>query len=90
MWVLLFKFFAIAVATMTIFYLAALVLRSVRRLNQRIAEFKAEQEALQNKPGPINPYAALAEIYEPPDPPKRSASLRRGRIVRNDPDDNIG
>jgi hypothetical protein len=37
------------------------VVRSVRRLNRRIEEFRAELDARQG--APLDPYAALAEIY---------------------------
>lgn len=85
MWVIIFKFFGIAICTMTVIYLIGLVLRSARRLERRIAEFKAEQEDLQNSGGPINPYAALAELYnEPPPPPRRDVVRRRGKLVRDD------
>ena len=32
-------------------------------MDTRIREFKEEQEALAKQRGPINPYAALAELY---------------------------
>jgi hypothetical protein len=57
------KLFAIAVGIVLAAYAAAHALRSARRLDRRIAEFKAEQEEAQQKGGPINPYAALAELY---------------------------
>lgn len=37
------------------------VFRSIRRLNRRIEEFEKELEARQG--APLDPYAALAEIY---------------------------
>jgi hypothetical protein len=87
MWVILFKFFGIAIGTMLVLYLVGLVLRSARRLDRRITEFKAEQEALQNQGGPINPYASLAELYNEPSPPTpRGTVKRRGRLVRDEDD----
>lgn len=49
------------------------VLGSIRRLNRRIEAFEAELEARQG--APIDPYAALAEIYaeQTPPPTKKSA-----------------
>jgi hypothetical protein len=85
MWVIVFKFFGIAIGAMTVIYLIGLVLRSARRLERKIADFKAEQEALQNSGAPINPYAALAELYnEPPAPPRPATVKRRGKLVRDE------
>ncbi len=44
------------------------VAHSVRRLNRRIAEFEEELEA--RKGAPLDPYAALAEIYAEQRPPR--------------------
>ena len=51
----------IALGVIVTVVLARVALRSKRRLDQRVAEFKAEQE--QNQGPPINPYLALAELY---------------------------
>ncbi len=53
-----------------------IAVRSVRRLNKRIAEFEAE---LGERDGaPMNPYAALADLYSEADREKTSAA-KRGR-----------
>ena len=83
MWGIVFKLFGIAVGCVLIFFAAANALRSKRRLDKRIAEFKAEQEELEKQGRPLNPYAALAELYTeetqvPPTKPRsRSPRLRR-------------
>jgi hypothetical protein len=88
MWVILFKFFGIAIGAMTVIYLIGLVLRSARRLERKIKTFKEEQEALHNQGGPINPYAALAELYNEPTEPARPAGIkRRGKLVRDEEQD---
>lgn len=61
--VILIKFFGIGIAVIVIIYMAASALRSARRLDRRIREFKKEQEALEKERGTVNPYAALAELY---------------------------
>ncbi len=88
MWGVIFKFFGIAIGTMTVIYLIGLVLRSARRLEHKIKTFKEEQEALQNRGGPINPYAALSELYnEPPEPTRPAGIKRRGKLVRDEEQD---
>ena len=57
------KLFGIAIGVVLVVYAAANALRNARRLDRRIAEFKAEQAELEKQGGPINPYAALAELY---------------------------
>ncbi|MBM3494790.1 MAG: hypothetical protein FJX72_10820 [Armatimonadetes bacterium] len=52
-----------------------LVVGSGRRLNRRIAELDAEQEARQG--APMDPFAALAEIYA--EEAARDAARRRGK-----------
>ena len=61
--VILIKFFGIGIAAVVIIYMAASALRSARRLDRRIREFKKEQEALEKERGKVNPYAALADLY---------------------------
>ncbi len=51
----------IAAGLLTSYYLVATVMRSKRRLDRRVEEFREEQES-GNAP-PLNPYAALAELY---------------------------
>lgn len=60
---IVFKLFAAAIAVVIVLYMMANAFRKARLLDERIKEFKAEQEELARKNGPINPYAALAEIY---------------------------
>ncbi len=57
------KLFGVAIGCVMVAYAAANALRSARRLDKRIAEFKAEQEELQKQGITLNPYAALAELY---------------------------
>jgi hypothetical protein len=77
MYGLLFKIFGIALGILLVFYAAATALRSARRLDRRITEFKEEQEELRKRGIIENPYLALAEIYAEdaatrPDSPNRS------------------
>ena len=51
--------------------------RSKRRLDARLRQFRAEQEAQRNTPGAINPYAMLAELYQEDAPENRP--VRRSR-----------
>lgn len=51
------------------------VARSVKRLNRRIEEFEAELEA--RKGAPLDPFAALAEVYA--EEAARDAERRRRR-----------
>jgi flagellar basal body-associated protein FliL len=51
----------VAVGLAVCAYLIRMVLTSKDRLDQRIEEFRQEQEANQGKT--INPYMALAELY---------------------------
>lgn len=74
-----FKLFGLAAAVVIFVYLAANAFRKARRLDRRIQEFKAEQEALEKKGGPINPYAALAELYAEKTPDDAQRDRRRGR-----------
>lgn len=59
----MFKLFGIAIVVVVILYLIAGALRKARRLDRRIAEFKAEQEEAARQGKTIHPYAALAELY---------------------------
>ncbi|HZT43919.1 MAG TPA: hypothetical protein VFA07_17260 [Chthonomonadaceae bacterium] len=75
---ILFKLFGMAIAIVLIVFLATNNFRSARRLDTRIRQFKKEQEELEKQQGPINPYAALAEVYaEQNSPPARSTKSRR-------------
>ncbi|HLK55771.1 MAG TPA: hypothetical protein VKU00_04365 [Chthonomonadaceae bacterium] len=74
---MLFKLFGFAISLVLLIYLAANAFRKARRLDTRIREFKAEQEALSKQSGPINPYAALAELYT--EQAQEEAQRRRGR-----------
>lgn len=38
-------------------------IRRARELDARIDEFHAEQEAAKNQPGPVDPYAGMAELF---------------------------
>ena len=58
-----FKLFGIAFAIVLFLYLIANILRSSRRLDKRLAEFKKEQEEDARQGKILNPYAALAELY---------------------------
>jgi hypothetical protein len=60
---ILFKFFGIAIAIVVIIYMAVGAFRRSRRLDARIREFKAEQDALDKEGRAVNPYAALSELY---------------------------
>ncbi len=54
------------------------VRRSARKLDRRIEEFRAEIESRQG--APLDPYAALAEIYA--EEAARDAERRRRRAMR--------
>ena len=71
MYGLVFKLFVIAIGVVMIGFAAANVFRNARRLDKRIAEFKAEQEELQQQGIVMNPYAGLAELYSEEPQPKR-------------------
>lgn len=76
---IVFKLFFFGISSVLLLYLLANVFRNARRLEARIQAFKEEQAELEKRQGPINPYAALAELYaensrETARPPKR----RRG------------
>lgn len=55
----------------------AFVVRSIRRLNKGIEEFEAELEARQG--APLDPYAALAEVYAQVRPPRTKTPRRPSR-----------
>lgn len=82
--IVILKFFIIAAGITMVFFAAAAAWRSSRRLNQRITTFKEELEEKQNQPGPINPYAAMADLYNeegpgaPPVLPPRSRRQMAG------------
>jgi hypothetical protein len=59
---MVFKLFAIAIGLVWLVFLAAQAFRNARRLDARIQSFKEEQETLEKRRGPIDPYAALAEL----------------------------
>lgn len=61
---ILLKLFGFAIGVVLLLYTAASAFRSARKLDRRIITFKAEQAALEKRGGPINPYAALASLYE--------------------------
>src|SRR5579859_7839580 len=75
------RLFAIAIGICLVGFASASAFRSARRLNRRVAEFKAEQEELQKQGKAIDPYAALMEIYaeEPPAPTGPDRSAREAR-----------
>lgn len=75
------KMFGIAIGTVLVLFGAANAFRSARRLDRRIAEFKAEQEALQQQGRSIDPYAALAELYAEDRPAPRGPT-RSGKDAR--------
>lgn len=75
------RLFAIAVGTCLVVFGAAQVFRNARRLNRRISEFKAEQEALRKQGKVIDPYAALMEIYAE-EPPAPTGPIRPARDAR--------
>jgi hypothetical protein len=56
-------------------WLIAIVRRSWKRLDERIAAFRAEQEA--NQGPPMNPYLALAEIYAEAEMAERRGKTRK-------------
>ena len=60
----------IVAAVICTVWIAWQVVRNARRLNAGVRAFKAEQE---KQDGPLDPYAALASLYTPPEknPDKR-------------------
>ncbi len=58
------KLFVVALGIIAIFYCAASVFRNSRKLQQRMDEFREEQDTYDKKHGARNPYAALAELYQ--------------------------
>jgi hypothetical protein len=62
----------VALGILLVVYMAVQAVHSARRLNARIQEFKAEQEELQKQGKPLNPYAALAELYAEDEAPHHS------------------
>ena len=77
---LIFKIFGAAACLVLLVYAAANALRSKRCLDAKIRQFKAEQEAQKNRPGALDPYAALAELYAEqtvPEPKRRAPGRRR-------------
>ena len=76
---LAFKFVGFAVCLFAIFYMAAAAFRNSRKLDHRIREFKKEQEDLTMRRGPIDPYAALSELYAEEKEPGSKRSDTRPR-----------
>lgn len=72
---IIFKLFGLAIGSVIVVYLIAQSLRNARRVDRRIAEFKAEQEALKQQGKALDPYAALAELYA--EEAQREAEARR-------------
>jgi len=70
---LLFRLVWVVIGTLIMLAVLRQVHRNARRLDRKIKAFKAEQEAIQNTPGPINPYAAMAELYNPDEKTNREA-----------------
>lgn len=75
------RLFAVAAGLCMVAFAIASAFRNARRLNRRIADFKAEQEELRNQGRTLDPYAALMEIYaeEPPAPTGPTRSRREAR-----------
>jgi hypothetical protein len=65
----------IAACTVVAVIVLRMVIRSARRLDQRIAEFREELE--NQTQGPINPYLALAELYAEDERRNREARKKR-------------
>ena len=61
---IIFKCFGIAIFIVMALYALANVLRNARRLDRRIAAFKAEQAELEEQGRTVHPYMALASLYE--------------------------
>jgi hypothetical protein len=59
----IFKIFGIAFIVVFIVFYAAAAFRKSRLLDQRIREFKAEQEELRKSGKVMDPYAELAQLY---------------------------
>jgi hypothetical protein len=77
--VIMFKLFGIAIALVVILYLIANAFRSVRKLDRRITEFKADQEEAAKQGKVIHPYAALAELYSDSAAADADARCRKSR-----------
>lgn len=77
--IVVLKFFIIAAGITMVVFAAAAAWRSSRRLNSRIAAFKEELEEKQKQPGPINPYAAMAELYNEEGPASPMLPSRPGK-----------
>lgn len=60
---ILFKGVLLLLAGLLACFLMGQVFRSMRRLDRRVAEFKAEQRALEEQGRTPHPYVALAELY---------------------------
>jgi flagellar basal body-associated protein FliL len=67
----------VAVGLAVCAYLIRMVLNSKDRLDQRIEEFRQEQEANQGKA--FNPYMALAELYAEQEREEAERKKRRRR-----------
>lgn len=48
--------------------LAVAAVRRSRALSERIEEYREEQEAQKDAPGPVNPYQSMSELFGPPTP----------------------
>lgn len=59
--IVVLKLLLFAIAIILALFTGASAFRSSRRLDQRIREFKEEQDRLAVRGGPIDPYAALGE-----------------------------
>lgn len=63
MFVIIIKFFSVAIALLLSFYMLGAAFRKARRLDARIRELKREQEEQARNGVPSNPYAELAALY---------------------------
>ena len=85
--VVLFKGVLVLLAGLLGCFLVGQVFRNVRRLDRRVAEFKAEQQALEERGRTPHPYVALAELYaeeatRPDDKIDDKISYKIGRKIR--------
>lgn len=78
---MILKLFGLAICLIFVVFGAINAFRNARRLDRRIAEFKAEQEALRKQGKILDPYAAMAELYAEEMPPLRGPT-RDSKVER--------
>ena len=67
----LFKLMFLALGVFLAMFGAGQAFRSARRLDRRIAQFKAEQREREEQGRTLHPYLAMAELYQEEELAKR-------------------